>query len=46
LRPALQAQIDSARAQHVRDLEAGYGAVSLPYALARKYRCAEKEQGW
>jgi integron integrase len=46
LRPALQAQMDSARAQHVRDLEAGYGAVSLPYALARKYRRAEKEPGW
>jgi len=46
LRPALQAQIDCARAQHARDLEAGFGAVSLPYALARKYRCAEKEPGW
>lgn len=46
LRPALQAQIDCARAQHARDLEAGFGAVSLPYALARKYRNAEKEPGW
>lgn len=46
LRPALQAQIDQVRVQHARDLEAGLGAVSLPNALARKYRNAERELGW
>ena len=46
LRPALQAQIACARAQHAQDLEAGFGAVSLPYRLAHKYRSAEKEPGW
>lgn len=46
LRFALQAQIDSVRVLHARDLEAGFGATSLPCALARKYRNAERDQGW
>lgn len=46
LRPALRAQMEYARLQHARDLEAGFGAVSLPHALARKYRHAEKALGW
>lgn len=46
LRPALQAQMECARLQHARDLDAGFGAVSLPHALARKYRHAEKAPGW
>ena len=46
LRMALQAQLDAVRVLHARDLEAGFGAVSLPYALARKYRNAERELGW
>jgi integrase len=28
------------------DLAAGWGAVTLPYALARKYRQAERQWGW
>ncbi len=46
LRPALRAQLEQVRLLHARDLEAGLGAVSLPYALARKYRSAEKDPGW
>ena len=46
LRLALQAQIDSVRVLHQRDLEAGFGATSLPHALARKYRNAERDPGW
>lgn len=46
LRPALRAQVEQARIVHARDLEAGFGAVSLPHALARKYSGAEREFGW
>lgn len=46
LRLALLAQIDSVRVLHARDLEAGFGATSLPYALARKYCNAERDLGW
>ncbi len=31
---------------HEKDLREGYGSVYLPYALARKYKNAEKEWGW
>jgi integrase len=31
---------------HARDLQDGYGEVSLPYALARKYPRAGKEWAW
>lgn len=33
----LQAHFGRVRALHQRDLSAGYGQVSLPFALARKY---------
>ncbi len=46
LRAALQAQLDLARVLHAHDLDSGFGAVSLPHSLARKYRNAEKELGW
>lgn len=46
LRTVLQAQLDAVRGLHARDLDAGFGAVSLPHALARKYRGAEREFGW
>jgi integron integrase len=42
----LRAQLGLARALHVRDLEAGFGAVALPDALARKYPGATREWGW
>jgi integron integrase len=46
LRAALQAQLDMVRVLHTRDLESGFGIVSLPNALARKYCNAERELGW
>ncbi|WP_328185257.1 integron integrase [Marinobacter sp. OP 3.4] len=42
----LHQQIAVATHQHQADLAAGYGAVYLPTALARKYPHAEKETGW
>jgi integrase len=31
---------------HQKDLKDGYGRVSMPYALSRKYPNADKERGW
>ncbi len=42
----VQEQLDRARLVHQRDLEAGYGAVWLPDALARKYPRAAREWKW
>jgi integrase len=42
----LQAQIEAVKALHHQDLEAGFGAVYLPEALARKYPKAARETGW
>jgi len=42
----LQRQVEQARALHAKDLAEGYGAVSLPFALARKYPRAEIDFGW
>jgi len=42
----LRKQIESARIQHEVDLEEGFGAVYLPFALARKYPSAERDFGW
>ena len=42
----LQRQVAVATHQHQADLAAGYGAVYLPAALARKYPHAETETGW
>ena len=44
--PQLRQQVALARAQHQRDLAAGYGAVWLPNALTRKYASAARELGW
>lgn len=46
IRLQLRAQIESALAQHKKDLLDGYGRVYLPNALARKYPSAETEPGW
>lgn len=43
---ALQGQMAEARRVHERDLDAGFGAVWLPDALARKYPAAPREWGW
>jgi site-specific recombinase XerD len=42
----LQRQIDTVKAIHRRDLKEGYGDVSLPYALERKYTNAPREFVW
>ena len=42
----LERQLERAKQVHHRDLEAGYGAVSLPFALARKYEGAERDWRW
>jgi integron integrase len=46
LREALSAQLDRTKSVHARDLRAGYGAVTLPDALARKYPAAAQEWRW
>jgi integron integrase len=42
----LQQQMAKARALHQKDLDAGYGEVWLPDALARKFPRAGKAWGW
>lgn len=42
----LQGQLFQARHLHQADLAAGWGRVSLPYALARKYPNANSEWAW
>ena len=44
--PALRHQIERVRLLHQEDLVAGYGEVSLPYALAEKYPHAAREFIW
>jgi integron integrase len=46
LRHDLQAQIETVKALHHRDLKAGFGDVYLPEALGRKYPRAARETGW
>lgn len=46
LREALTMQLDQTKRVHARDLRAGYGAVTLPDALARKYPAAAREWRW
>ncbi len=42
----LQKHIEQVRQQHERAMQAGYGGVELPFALARKYPNAQFEWGW
>jgi len=44
--PALKCQIEIASIIHESDINAGYGAVYLPFALDRKYPNANKELAW
>jgi len=46
LHEPLRLQLAHSRQLHDRDLKAGFGAVWLPDALARKYRNAMREWGW
>ena len=43
---ALQEHLGRVRALHRRDLAEGFGEVSLPHALARKYPRAAKQWAW
>lgn len=42
----LQAHLGKVRLLHRRDLDAGFGEVWLPHALARKYPRAARDWGW
>ena len=44
--PELEWHLQTVRLIHQKDLQAGYGEVYLPYALARKYPNAAKEWMW
>jgi integron integrase len=46
LAPALRARIEEVRRIHQCDLTDGYGEVSMPFALQRKYPNAARELGW
>lgn len=43
---SLKEQLAQVKRVHANDLADGYGEVSLPYALARKYPNAAREFGW
>lgn len=45
-REPLLAHVEKVRALHRRDLAGGFGAVELPYALARKMPGAGRDWGW
>lgn len=42
----LRQQLRAVKTLHEKDLQAGFGSVYLPYALARKYRNASKAWAW
>jgi integron integrase len=46
LMPALQEHLLRVRSLHHGDMEAGWGRVLMPYALARKYPNANREWAW
>ncbi len=46
VREPLQNHLVYVQKIHEKDLREGYGSVYLPFALARKYKNAEKEWGW
>ena len=42
----LRNQLEQVKRLHDRDISAGFGAVSLPTALAARYASAPKNWGW
>lgn len=42
----LESQIEKVKVLHQQDLKSGFGAVYLPYALAKKYPNADKDLAW
>lgn len=43
---SLRLHLAKAKAQHDEDLHRGFGCVELPFALARKTPCAERDWAW
>jgi integron integrase len=43
---ALKTQLAALKTLHLRDLADGFGRVQMPFALARKYPCADREWAW
>lgn len=46
IRDEFHSHIEAVKKLHHRDLEEGFGEVTMPEALARKYKSASKETGW
>jgi len=46
VQPTFREHLERVKILHEKDLADGYGSVYLPYALARKYRNADREWGW
>ncbi len=46
LKTDLLKHLEEIKALHEKDLKAGYGETSLPFALSRKYPNAAKDWGW
>jgi integron integrase len=46
VKESLQRHLGRVRRLHERDMQAGFGRVQLPDALARKYPNADREWGW
>lgn len=46
LLPTAKRHLENVHRLHQRDLEAEWGAVMLPHALASKYRSADRQWGW
>ncbi len=44
--PELKTQVEKVRELHQQELDAGFGNVYMPNALARKYKNASKELQW
>jgi integron integrase len=42
----LKTHLEKVKTLHIKDLANGFGSVELPFALAKKYRNADKEWGW
>ncbi len=43
---ALKTHLATVKTLHLRDLADGFGRVQMPFALARKYPCADREWAW
>jgi len=46
IRTPLERHLETVKTLHERDLAEGFGHVALPFALATKYRTADREWGW